>query len=566
MDRAQYPCTIEGLPTAFRPTSIRLDAFVDHRLGPGFKGWVPRTLESAPQGGPQGWTADLVGATHGRLVLQQVPGWQLQVEFGSPGTTGLQLDLRSELEEKSFRVVDARTGAPIEGAVVRLHARARPQPVSPAVELRAERATDATGIARLPLLGGSARAWIEARGYVSMALTDLSGGGSPTTCRMERGDTLQVRVTDDRGRPLAGVRVHLTESGADTHSTGRHTAASDRNGNATFHGARARGAVVAAYGGPWLSLQPVPVRPLTRGAEPDPPAGEEDLVAATLRVVPARQVRGRVLQADGEPVVGATVTASCAAAVPAGLRALRREPVAETTDADGRFTLMALHPQYDYDLEVSAPDRVGAPTHRIERGSETPDVVLRFPPTRAVEVRLVDAMTGAPVSGGRVAFVAPLEAVGHHDLSPPSDVGGRIALSPITLVNHELIVHRRGYTAHTSHRLTADEIADGAVITLRCRRARALSGRVNFPATDGPLVGWVTPVIPGTTPDYGPDGRPVDRRLRTALAADGTFHFSDLPPRTPELRVQAWSRGEDVRGREAVNAEDEAVEIHLAPR
>lgn len=329
-------------------------------------------------------------------------------------------------------VTDRDSGAPIEGALVGV-CLSSPRETGgfdgPRDAVLSEGVTDARGIFELRAedrAEGPAEAWVSvrARGHREWR----SGGrkankvGGPTVIplpivpsggvlrldvAMEPGATLYGRVTDAEDRPVAGAHVGLVASSARACSWPHATSLS-----ATLSWPPA--VTTDADGGfEWLAL-PFAWRAFRDGwslvllLDHDEhgagfvhrletlPVGPDGRVAVRARLEGGTAVTGRVLAADGSPVVGARVHA-VADEVAGQPVCVRVEKDAET-DAEGEFVLRGLARRAQR-LEVEAS------AHAPWRGRVDPTEAERRP----LEIRLEP---GTDLEG----------RVLHRDGSPAADV------------------------------------------------------------------------------------------------------------------------------------------------
>jgi RNA polymerase sigma factor (sigma-70 family) len=172
------------------------------------------------------------------------------------------------------------------------------------------------------------------RYHNAYALIEPEPGAGPVTCdvQFDRGKTLSGRVVDPDGRPLAGAQV-----------CGRTAL----GGTETLEG----DAVTA------LALDPDQPRVVAFIHRERRLAGHvtlrgDEAGPVTIRLQSWGVLTGRLLDEDGKPVVGATVSLSCAGdtvrwLTEAGLGGSRS---GVRTDADGRFRIEGVFPEVDYRL------------------------------------------------------------------------------------------------------------------------------------------------------------------------------------------------------------------------
>lgn len=292
--------------------------------------------------------------------------------------------------------VDRRTGRPVHGA--RVLARIDPE-VGTGGPVAADVRADGDVVA-LPLPRGRLRAmWVEAPGY---AVGDVEAGDPPVAgpapdgavqlVPLDRVAVVVGRVEDPDGRPLAGVRVAPTTGRGPPTTTGS-------DGRFRVAPVTAHGAVGAASdGGPWSRGTAdveigVPGVWSARGPElpthgPSDADGTVDVGA--VRAPTVAWLVGRVVDAEGRPVRGATVRAA-----PSPRSSWRPAPV--STDADGRWAApVTLGPP----VRATCTVTVAAAGFR----AATQEVVARLVPSAVREVRTVVLRREARV---RVRVVGP---------------------------------------------------------------------------------------------------------------------------------------------------------------
>lgn len=187
--------------------------------------------------------------------------------------------------------------------------------------------------------------------------------------RLSEGIELRLRVVDDMGSPVSGVRI-----GASAH----RTTTTDASGRARI-----------------VDLQ---VAPVALGLEAEghlatqarlvPPFGDEEML-----VLPrAFRLTGRWLDAEGLPLDQGRVR------VDTGTR--YRE---ETTDGDGWFAL-DLEPDRRHTLRLSSPtsEEIRQSIPPGKAGATRDLGELRTPPGLVARGRLIDTATGEPVVGGQI--------------------------------------------------------------------------------------------------------------------------------------------------------------------
>jgi protocatechuate 3,4-dioxygenase beta subunit len=164
--------------------------------------WPPRRI-LADEDGRFRWTGLPSGiyevrARKGSLVAAPVVGVTVGPE--RPTTIDLRLVAGTVLEGV---VLDVRTEAPIEGAVISVAEEAL------SLDVRAT-LTDDQGRFRVEgLLPGAQRLTVQATGYVRFGPEPVATGGEPIRVPLVRAATLEGIVVDERDRPVAGAVVEV---------------------------------------------------------------------------------------------------------------------------------------------------------------------------------------------------------------------------------------------------------------------------------------------------------------------------------------------------------------------
>lgn len=235
------------------------------------------------------------------------------------------------------------------------------------------------------------------------------------------------------------------------------------------------------------------------GAEPEAPSG----------------LSGRVVDADGAPVAGATVELLVRVWVdqglPAGASVDPPAPSATTeTDEEGRFTLPL------------APGRRG--TLRVRKaGSEPIHSILALAGDRfelriagkgEIAARVVD-VDGAPVAGAQVRAWGPTDATDRRTLFGSTDEKGRVVLSGAPPGFYEVEAEANGYgSPETRNRKVWVPSGGSTSAEILLLPAREIRGIVRDAATKRPVegaeVGWAVglrdPVVTGADGTFRLEG------------------------------------------------------------
>ena len=259
---------------------------------------------------------------------------------------------RGNPEWLACRVLDGTTGLPVAGARFRRYPEWNRGATLRHSYLLGEGTTDADGFARVPALlhfhDGDSHWIVDAPGY---APAHHFGAVPEETVMLRRGEELRGRVLDALGKPAAGATVELFLGCG--HSPAVRTAGTSDDGRFTLP------CVPPGEGTLWI---------LT-------PAGAADYVnlgptlafgdrPADFVLAPGATATGRVIDAAGDPIPGATVRSWQEQRGPAAV-----------TGLDGAFTLEGVEPGHDF--QVFHPSPVGEDRASVGRGwlEEIPVVV-----------------------------------------------------------------------------------------------------------------------------------------------------------------------------------------------
>jgi len=452
-------------------------------------------------------------------------------------------------------VLDAVDGTPIPGA------RCSMDSLRSSGSVEADGHTDAEGRCRIPIMRPFDIAAMSATapGYVE------GGVGAPfedpPVLRLERAGRVEGRVADaGTGDPVVGALVCLV--GRDGPG-GR--AITDAEGRFALDGQPAGRYLLYALGAGWVSAEiDDGVRTAAEALTVDLEEGHT--IRRDLRVRKAPRILGRVRDAAGKPVAGALVKASVHARQPPKVLAellaldskeyrhvgssLRSELETVTASGpDGVFVLDGLVPGLAYTVQAEATDQVPVESERVTVGAMgVQRLDLTFPPSRWLEVTVLDAWSGVPLLGAEIHGRA-----GDVWAASTTDEQGRGRLGPLGEETPALSVEAEGYQGQEEI-----AIADGASeVTIRLEPGLVMSGRVLLP--DGtPLTHtWVL---------LRRLGRPDEESEQTAYARTdeaGRFETHSLWPGRYVVQSQdRWIDPTAVGSVEAA-AGDRDVVLHL---
>lgn len=282
-------------------------------------------------------------------------------EVGGAGDAGESFPADTATAKRVFgQVWDASTGRPISGARVRWIRVAQDG-------AKAEGALTVSGVeGRYDLeVTGAGFVAVAADGFQPRVELDLDGPRATLRhITLQPGRRVRGRVLLPDGRPATGGKVAVVSEGE--LGSGWWPTPIRADGTFEEHVAFDRVCFLVWADG----HAPVRSRVLPRGRAPI------DGVEVTAR--PGRHLRGRVLDSDGEPVVGARVHA--------WIKSWSEDPAqflfdpSTSTDGEGRFELIGLPPDEDTSLLVLHRD---VPPYRVDESSseraESGELSIRIP-------------------------------------------------------------------------------------------------------------------------------------------------------------------------------------------
>ncbi len=327
------------------------------------------------------------------------------------------------------------------------------------------------------------------RGRVEPPFENLKAGTH--MFRLKSGQTLQGRVLDFEGKPVAGAEVRSDEWPVEF---GDAPILTDVKGEFRIGNlSTVRTAVKIAVHKPGLGwcIKSIDVQ-------------DQDRVA-TFQLIPGRKVTGRVTDDAGKPLAHVRIDDTM---LP---RSLVAPDAVRRTDSEGRFEIADLPADF-ISLIFSKTGYAGYEAKIDTAQSSTVDVVLKN--QNIVEGRVTDAATGQPLTDFRVIRQVPVD--GSHSVYPLSGrhVDGRFRhpLWPYhgqngVIPDFRLRIEAPGFEPVTTGPMNVDEQAKPLEIALKRTEnvdSKSIEGRVLKPdgtPAAGAAVGYFTP-NDGTWPRY----------------------------------------------------------------
>ncbi len=418
-------------------------------------------------------------------------------------------------------------------------------------------------------------------------------GVTKMTIRMKRGIVIRGRVLDSSGNPIAGAEVRtIGAMGFGGGSTNRSAA----DGTYRVAGAAAAGAEAGGMGGfggtmvtvkasGWIQ-KPDSMSVVTANAKDGEVVHDITMLAGAI-------VRGKVIDSDGSPVVGAEVQIAAGGGFDMASMMGGGGGRKVTTAADGTYEIRDVSPSTPDDSAMSSIREALAPGSPPSEPPQAPKLSSRVSVTAEDRVAAksepflveagatVDAPTvklsaGATLRGkvrepsGRPAVGATVEVSMERDGTPNFEemVGGAKAKSAKTDSDGAFVVRALGKAKGSvvakakgfAPAKAAIEVGDvdPAPIELRLHEVGTLKGRVLTPGGE-PIEG-ATISVSGSA--GGSDAAYVESAFASA-DKEGNFQFEGLPRVVVSLSVAAKGhRGRTVSG----SVGGEPVEVRLEPR
>jgi protocatechuate 3,4-dioxygenase beta subunit len=404
---------------------------------------------------------------------------------------------------------------------------------------RAERMarTDARGRFRLPGLAPARYAVQAAKeGYLSAQVAGVNASGQsvpPTNLALRKAASISGKVTDEKGQPVAGARVRITRE------MGMRRLLRGAAGNpaALFGG---QGVLTVADGTFRLrGLEPernLSVEAARSGyataRKPGVSVKAGDAIKDVVLVVRrGLEARGKVVDAQGQPVAGAQLRAihkedglMGGARVQMRLMGMDRDKPDAVTGNDGAFLLKGLEVgQYTLAIAREGFARKTVPSLEVKATGENV-----WPPVTLVAgapiAGLVRDSAGGPISGAQI-FAIDVGSGGRPQ-NGTSDADGKFRLEGFTAERPILVnVTAQGYAA--LQRNVTPPAADIAVVL---KSAGTVRGRVEDADTKKPVTDF-------TISRGGPRGGGGVQIMmgrggadQSFQSEDGTFELTEVPP------------------------------------
>ncbi len=257
----------------------------------------------------------------------------------------------------------------------------------------------------------------------------------------ERRLTVSGSVLNADGKPLAGAAVAVigrarhSERGGDLLTEGTRVFAQGRTGEdgrfrlsaAGISADRLHNLFLVARGpGHGVSLTPL---------NPDRPTAE-----VAVRLKPERVIRGRLVDLQGQPAAGATVSVRWIGQSPNGMPSgvnfyngppgLAVWPAAVKTDAQGRFTLHGLSGEFTAGLSV-AGERYAPQAIYLDPREFATEVNRSLAPAQTIEGQVLQADTGKPIPHALLTVYSSERELGSYGgLGGKADAQGRFRINP----------------------------------------------------------------------------------------------------------------------------------------
>lgn len=421
----------------------------------------------------------------------------------------------------TLRVVEQGGGTPVEGAEIGLRADKRTESAR----------TDAQGVCKLAVPSPPPSYFnvsIKKQGFVPVSVSWERRGDQGVaipaehTVALEKGTTIGGIVQDDHGGPIAGASVFVLVPTNDPRGPGvARPSVWDYEVKTDAEGRWRCDVVPAKLDDVWLRLNhPDFAGDRMYGDTPKPTVEKLRDLSGVMVMKKGIAVSGKVLSADGTPVVGARIAQGAD-------RFGSHYPEAKSDD-QGRFRFENVRPG---EMILTVQSSGHSPDlKRLAVGKEPVEVEFRLDPPHRISGRVVDA-GGGPVAG---AFVAADTWRGFRSLEfrADTDEDGRFVWEDAPGDEVLFDLGKQGYMAIRHRTIKA---SDGD-LTIALIRPLKVVGSVVDDETGRPIEAFT--VTPGI--DWG-NGRPPYWELQAARrCSSGRYDYEFGEPRHGHLvRIEA---------------------------
>ncbi len=428
------PATLAGRVVADGEPVVDVPLTLYYQYAEGFRGGLEPFTSSGEGRADQKGRFELTNVAPGRLHVMAEPKGR-----ASKQTSELLIEAG---DRRTGLVIDLAPQGVVAGTVVGTDGK----PLAAQITLSGERLprdrrseADADGEFRFDSLPAAEyRLRVTAPGYRSKLLGELAvDGDQPTEVDVELtpGEGVYGRVIGSEGKGVSGAFVRIRSG---ERVEWRRT---DQSGRFQWGGASERVWSVQAYSPEYASSRETSAR-LRQ--------------SVTLQLGEGGYIRGRVVDADGEPVPGAELGVGAMVVDgprPYGNRRIGRETIDRK---DGRFEFGPLRPG-DYELEARADGYASSSTETVavRDGGRVGPVTVVLGRGGVVRGEVVDESTGEPVSNAAVSL---------YDMTSPfrprrttTDEQGGFELERVPAGRRSLRINRDGYLTRVLSGLNVPE-------------------------------------------------------------------------------------------------------------
>jgi RNA polymerase sigma-70 factor (ECF subfamily) len=461
-------------------------------------------------------------------------------QVGSRDVDGIRVEIMAATSV-SGTVVDEHDNV-VAGASVVARVQTSAARGSRAIEERTT--TDGTGHFGIEISAGKLRLVARsADGVIDWGPEDLGGEPKTVTLRLGKAGSVSGSVRFDDGKAVPGVLVGVVAlPGAVLRpSVSNASTSTDADGKFRLGGLPKGNFTIAARRGFWNFNQD----PQSR-QEVALQWGEDRTGLELLMRAGGKRISGRVVDADGKPVAGATVLASREGYGPPSRRetldGLTSGDPWTTTDHEGAFAIEDMEDGY-FALWATHPSFTDAELNHVASG--TNNLVLRLEKAGVLAGR-VQTGDGKPVTAYKiVALPRRNSGAGSIDLRRANDYRDA-TLSPSAQVNDPSGAFEIAHVAAGEHLLRV-AVPDGqsASFPVSLRAGENKTGLVVITDPGVRVTGRVVELENGA----GLEGLSASAvlpgvRLRAATASDGTFTIEEVP--VGHVRIEVMSETPNV--------------------